>query len=359
MVFRREGPYALVAVLVALVVAGLLFAGSAWSADKNGDSKKDRKDSRQEKRTQSSSTRTESNRATQNPRQSQQVGTQQVGTQDVDTGGGVTLSKVDDPDPVEVNGLLLYTIELTNDSAGANRDFDVVDTLPDEVDYIVAAVDEEGFTGDCEETSGEVTCSIIDLDEGETATIQILVEPQETGTITNFADVCDAVADPDCNDPLASVDEDTRVVNDLNRDNRQDRRDRFRDFLRDNPFFQDNPFFDQYDDLSQEEQYLDAENDLDGETTDDEFTTSDDDGDGVSANSGDGVAEASTPNAVARSGDPDESDPVSGPQGDVVDEIPTEGELPYTGGPSLWVYAMAGAGGLLFLAALARRIRRG
>ena len=67
MVFRREGTYAIVTVLMALVVAALLFAGPALSQNNNGDSKKDRKETRQEKRTQTRETRTENNRAMQNP----------------------------------------------------------------------------------------------------------------------------------------------------------------------------------------------------------------------------------------------------------------------------------------------------
>jgi len=53
----------------------------------------------------------------------------------------------------------------------------------------------------------------------------------------------------------------------------------------------------------------------------------------VSASSGEGGAEASTPGAFASSGgDPDEQAPVTDPQGDVVDEVPTSGPLPNTGG---------------------------
>ncbi len=89
------------------------------------------------------------------------------------------------------------------------------------------------------------------------------------------------------------------MVNDLN--DIRERRERFRDFLRDNPFFRNDPFFDQYDDvgdLSEEEQYLDAENDLNDEGTDGEFTDGQyDDGDGVSATSGDGGLKPLPPEA--------------------------------------------------------------
>jgi hypothetical protein len=160
---------------------------------------------------------------------------------------------------------------------------------------------------------------------------------------------------------LVEVTEDTDVVNDLN--DIRERRERFRDFLRDNPFFRNDPFFDQYDDvgdLSEEEQYLDAENDLNDEGTDGEFTDGQYDDGGVSAKSGDGVAEASTPGAVASSGgDPDEQAPVSGTPNDIVDEIDTGDQpLPNTKGAPLWVYPMVGAGSLLLLGALIRRMWR-
>jgi LPXTG-motif cell wall-anchored protein len=79
----------------------------------------------------------------------------------------------------------------------------------------------------------------------------------------------------------------------------------------------------------------------------------------VSATSGDGQAEASTPNAVARSGDPDDQAPVSDTPYDIVDEIDTGDQpLPNTDGAALWVYLMVGAGSLLLLGALIRRTWR-
>jgi hypothetical protein len=71
----------------------------------------------------------------------------------------------------------------------------------------------------------------------------------------------------------------------------------------------------------------------------------------VSADAGDGVAEASTPNAVARAGDPDELEPITSTPDDVVNEIPTSGPLPNTGGLPLsyWLLPLAG---LLLLAGL-------
>ncbi len=53
----------------------------------------------------------------------------------------------------------------------------------------------------------------------------------------------------------------------------------------------------------------------------------------MSATSGEGGAEASTPGASASAGgDPDEFAPETSTQGDVIDEVPTSGPLPNTGG---------------------------
>ena len=266
MVFRRQGTYAIVAILVALVVAALLFAGSAWSQDKNGDSTKDRKETRQEKRTQNRETRTENNRATQDPPREQQVGAQQVSPLAEASANDITLSKIDDPDPVEVDGLLLYTIEVTNDDTAASpRTVVIRNELPDSVELL--AVDISGGINDegvCEPSNDEeeVFCEVR-LDGAnntdDTATIQILVEPQQVGEIENFAEVfednCGDMSDPNCpNVNLVDVEEPTRVVNDRNRDNRdnrdnrRERRDQFRDRFPP-PFFDDrNDFVDEDDD---------------------------------------------------------------------------------------------------------------
>jgi hypothetical protein len=137
---------------------------------------------------------------------------------------------------------------------------------------------------------------------------------------------------------------------DDNRNDRQDRRDRCRDRIRD--------FLEQY----QEDQFLedleDAENDLFNDeisTLEDEISNLEDLNDSndspVSATAGDDVAEASTPGAVARSGDPDDLSPLRSAPNNVVDEIPTSGPLPNTGGMPLlyWLLPLAG---LLLLAGL-------
>ena len=369
MVFSKESAYyAIGAVLAFLVVSVLLFAVPAWSqGDRAGESKQERKKAIQEKRAQSSSTRTERNRSGQDRVKAQRAGTQQVGAQAVDEEDDIRLSKVDEPDPVEVNGLLLYTIEVTNEDDSNDRTVVVRDDLPNSVELVFADIEGGDGNGECVEDDDEVFCEVLLLDattSDDTATIQILVEPEQVGEIDNLAEVfdengdCDVgAATPDCDgeEPVVRVIEDTQVVNDRNRDNRRDNRDRLRDRFLDD-FFRDrfiDDFFEQYEDedgfLSQQEQYEDAENDLEGETTDGQYD--DEGGDGVSATADENGAEASTPGAVATAGDPDELAPETSVPGDVIDEIPTSGPLPETGGMSLfyWLIPLAG---LLMLAGL-------
>ena len=77
----------------------------------------------------------------------------------------------------------------------------------------------------------------------------------------------------------------------------------------------------------------------------------------VSATADDGGAEARTPGAVARSGDPDNLEPVTEAPDDVEDEIDTGGQpLPNTAG-GLWAYVVPALGCLVPLALLVKRIR--
>jgi uncharacterized repeat protein (TIGR01451 family) len=114
---------------------------------------------------------------------------------------GVTIEKDDSPDPADVGESLRYTLAVTNNT-GIARDVDVVDRLPEGVDFISA--DDR-----CTESNNVVTCRINNLaGNGGTATIRIFVEPQEEGTIENTAR---AFARDDRSTPLAEATETTRV----------------------------------------------------------------------------------------------------------------------------------------------------
>ena len=98
---------------------------------------------------------------------------------------GITIEKDDFPDPADVGESLLYRLEVTNKPGSPTRDINVVDELPDDVEFISVNPSE----GRCTESSNVIRCSINNFAAGETATIRIFVEPLEEGTIENTARV--------------------------------------------------------------------------------------------------------------------------------------------------------------------------
>jgi uncharacterized repeat protein (TIGR01451 family) len=113
MVFRREGTYAIVAVLVALVVAAVLFAVPAWAQD----------------------------------------------------APDVTITKRADQQSVDVGEELTYTITVTNNQATENpvvSGLQIRDILPDNVDFV--DVRERQNVEDCPTTiDEEVRCNLSPL----------------------------------------------------------------------------------------------------------------------------------------------------------------------------------------------------
>lgn len=116
---------------------------------------------------------------------------------------GITIEKDDSPDPADVGESLRYTLTVTNDS-GKTQDLTVVDEPPDGVDFIGVSSNE----ADCTESNNVVDCDLDTLGDSDTATIRILVEPQEAGTIENTAQVF-ARGDPSTS--IVEVTESTRV----------------------------------------------------------------------------------------------------------------------------------------------------
>jgi uncharacterized repeat protein (TIGR01451 family) len=97
----------------------------------------------------------------------------------------LVIQKLDDPDPVRTEGLLLYTLRVTNEGQSNATDFVIVDDLPlDEVDLVRLA--SEDF--ECEVNGDRVRCTG-SLPAGETGTVEIVVEAEEEGTIQNTAAV--------------------------------------------------------------------------------------------------------------------------------------------------------------------------
>ena len=249
-------------------------------------------------------------------------------------------------------------MRIQNQSNGnlAVGDVGVTDVLPlDQVDFV--ALDSNDFN--CEINGGAIQCINNNiLTPGEIATIEIVVEPEEEGTISNTAFVFFQGVD----EPVDESTEETEVESSGNGDGNGDgNRDRFRDFLEEADILDEELLDEELSDLEEAEADLFGDETTDGEgTVGDDLNDTADEGDGVSATAEDGQAEASTPGAVASAGeDPDELEPVEEPLGDVENEIPTSGPLPNTGGPPLWLYALPLLGALVLVAAVIRRLRGG
>lgn len=117
----------------------------------------------------------------------------------------LALTITDLPDPVQVNGTLTYTLNVTNNGPDVAANVVVTDTLPSGATFVSATAS----TGSCAGT-GPVTCNLGNLAGQARATITLLVRPAATGTLTNRATVTSATADSEANNNTAT--QETRVV---------------------------------------------------------------------------------------------------------------------------------------------------
>ena len=97
----------------------------------------------------------------------------------------LAITKSDSPDPVIVGQTLTYSIGVSNGGPDGATGVSVTDTLPLGAAFQSATSSQ----GSCIQAAGTVTCKIGSLANGASATIEIKVTPQNTGTITNTASV--------------------------------------------------------------------------------------------------------------------------------------------------------------------------
>jgi uncharacterized repeat protein (TIGR01451 family) len=107
---------------------------------------------------------------------------------------GVT--KTDSPDPVTVGQTLTYTITVSNGGPAAATNVTMVDTLPASVDFVSA----NPSAGTCDQKGRKVTCHLGGIGSGTAGnvtnpTVTIQVKPTKTGQITNVASVSSAESD--------------------------------------------------------------------------------------------------------------------------------------------------------------------
>jgi uncharacterized repeat protein (TIGR01451 family) len=107
------------------------------------------------------------------------------------TNADLSLTKLDDPDPVYVGNTLLYNLTVQNIGPHQATNVVLVDTLADEVSFISA-----NHAG-CDENVGIVTCNLGNLASGGSIDVAItVIAPNTVGTITNTAEVSSDIEDP-------------------------------------------------------------------------------------------------------------------------------------------------------------------
>jgi uncharacterized repeat protein (TIGR01451 family) len=105
----------------------------------------------------------------------------------------LSITKVDEPDPVATGATLTYTITVANAGPSDATSLTMTDTLPANVGFVSA--DGTGWT--CVRTGVTVTCTRASLAVATAPDITIVVTaPLTNGTISNTATISSAVTDP-------------------------------------------------------------------------------------------------------------------------------------------------------------------
>jgi uncharacterized repeat protein (TIGR01451 family) len=119
----------------------------------------------------------------------------------------LAVSQSDSPEPAFNGRRLTYNLSVRNDGPANATGVTLTDNLPSGVTYESA----NPTQGTCSETAGVVTCELGDLASGASATVELRVTPNQTGSITNSASVVgDNHSDPVTSNNSSS--ESTRVL---------------------------------------------------------------------------------------------------------------------------------------------------
>jgi len=89
---------------------------------------------------------------------------------------------------------------VSNSGPDTAQNVPLTDTLPGSATYISATPGQ----GSCDEVGGVVTCSLGDIPNGGSTSIEIVVTTTAAGTITNHASVSANSSDPDLQNNSAS-----------------------------------------------------------------------------------------------------------------------------------------------------------
>src|SRR5207247_6934873 len=97
---------------------------------------------------------------------------------------------------------LTYTLEVVNTGPQSTAGVTATDNLPAGVTFGSAMPSQ----GSCSQSAGTVTCALGTLADNQSASVDIKVTPQATGTLSNHASVSATLADPDPANNTASTD---------------------------------------------------------------------------------------------------------------------------------------------------------
>jgi uncharacterized repeat protein (TIGR01451 family) len=123
----------------------------------------------------------------------------------LDSASDLGVTKVDALGPVTVGDNITYTVTVSNSGPDTTQNVTLTDTLPGSTTYVSATLGQDS----CDEVGGVVTCSLGDILNGGTTSVEIVVTTTAAGTLTNSASVAADTADPNPNNN--STEEQTTV----------------------------------------------------------------------------------------------------------------------------------------------------
>ena len=105
------------------------------------------------------------------------------------TDANVTITKIDNPDPVVAGENLTYTITVTNSGPSIARSVTVTDPIPANTTFVSMAG--TGILGNCTLTAGTISCTPENLGVNESATLTVVVKvsPSAPASVSNTATV--------------------------------------------------------------------------------------------------------------------------------------------------------------------------
>jgi choice-of-anchor B domain-containing protein len=114
----------------------------------------------------------------------------------------LSVTAVDTPDPVALDAVLTYTLNVTNKEPDAAANTTLTDTLPVGVSYLQAIPSQGG----CSESAGVVTCALGVLANGASAAVSLTVTASTLGSMNNTVAVSADELDLDDSDNTVNLD---------------------------------------------------------------------------------------------------------------------------------------------------------